>query len=167
MEEIVSIFLFTLSFLAAGLCIQYIIAKKFEEIAFKKGYDQSIHSFAMCFWLGIVGYLYVIALPDLTLQRLLRQQNNAPGPANSIPQQVTYPQQEYRPTATSPVISAPVAPQAPQTFSAPAAAPQAAAQHSAPAPQKTVVKRVVCKVCGCTKSANAPCPICGSTQNSD
>ena len=160
MEEIVSIFLFTLSFLAAGLCIQYIIAKKFEEIAFKKGYDQSIHSFAMCFWLGIVGYLYVIALPDLTLQRLLRQQNNAPGPANSIPKQVASPQYKHPPAT-------PVSPQAPQSLSAPAAAPQAAAQHSAPAPQKTVVKRVVCKVCGCTKSANAPCPICGCTQSSD
>ena len=45
------------------ICI--FVAKKFEEIAFQKGYDESIHSFAMCFWLGIVGYLYVIALPNL------------------------------------------------------------------------------------------------------
>ena len=47
------------------LVIQYIIAKKFEEIAFQKGYDESVHSCAMCFWLGLVGYLYVIALPNL------------------------------------------------------------------------------------------------------
>ena len=46
--------------------ISYLVARKFEEIAFQKGYDTTIHSFAMCFWLGIVGYLYVIALPDLT-----------------------------------------------------------------------------------------------------
>ena len=49
------------------LIINYIIAKKFERIAFDKGYDESIHSCAMCFWLGVVGYLYVIALPDLNL----------------------------------------------------------------------------------------------------
>lgn len=47
------------------LFINYIVAKKFEKIAFQKGYDDSIHSFAMCFWLGLIGYLYVIALPNL------------------------------------------------------------------------------------------------------
>ncbi len=44
--------------------INLVVALKFEKIAFAKGYDTSIHSFAMCFWLGIVGYLYVIALPN-------------------------------------------------------------------------------------------------------
>ena len=48
------------------LIIQYVVAKKFEKIAFQKGYDEEIHSFAMCFWLGIIGMLYVIALPDKT-----------------------------------------------------------------------------------------------------
>lgn len=51
--------------IAIALIINYVFAKKFEEIAFQKGYDESIHSFAMCFWFGILGYLYVIALPDL------------------------------------------------------------------------------------------------------
>ncbi len=54
--------------LAVALFIQYIVAKKFEAIAFQKGYDETIHSCAMCFWLGIVGYLYVIALPVLNEQ---------------------------------------------------------------------------------------------------
>lgn len=56
-----------LSFIAivVSFVINYFVAKKFEEIAFQKGYDASIHSFAMCFWLGITGYLYVIALPEL------------------------------------------------------------------------------------------------------
>ena len=45
--------------------IQWPVAKKFEKIAEMKGYDEEIHSFAMCFWLGWIGYLYVIALPDL------------------------------------------------------------------------------------------------------
>ena len=45
------------------LVIAYIVAKKFEQIAIEKGYP-NVHAFAMCFWLGIVGYLYVIALPN-------------------------------------------------------------------------------------------------------
>ena len=58
-------FLLLLIPLVIVLIINYIVACKFEEIAFQKGYDKSIHSLAMCFWLGIVGYLYVIALPNL------------------------------------------------------------------------------------------------------
>ncbi len=56
-------FLFILLVLAI-LFVQYVVAKKFEEIALMKGYDESIHSLDMCFWLGVVGYLYVIALPQ-------------------------------------------------------------------------------------------------------
>ena len=51
------------------ISIAYTVALKFEAIAFKKGYGKEIHSFAMCFWLSTIGYLYVIALPDLTLRR--------------------------------------------------------------------------------------------------
>ena len=51
--------------------INAIVASKFQDIAFKKGYDFSIHSFAWCFWLGIMGCLYVIALPDLKNQQIL------------------------------------------------------------------------------------------------
>ena len=58
-------FLFYIAIIFGALFLQYIVAKKFEEIAIMKGYGNEIHSFAMCFWLGIIGYLYVIALPDL------------------------------------------------------------------------------------------------------
>ena len=54
-------------FVLIVLGINLVIARKFEDIAFKKGYDSSVHSFAMCFWLGIIGCLYVIALPDLNV----------------------------------------------------------------------------------------------------
>ena len=47
-----------------ALIINVIVAKKFEKIAIEKGYSYEMHVFAMCFFLGIVGYLYVIALPD-------------------------------------------------------------------------------------------------------
>ena len=51
--------------LAVILVINYIVGKKFEEIAVDKGYsvDQT-HPFAMCFWLGIIGMIYVLALPN-------------------------------------------------------------------------------------------------------
>ena len=57
------------------MSISYIVAKKFEVIAFQKGYDESVHSFAMCFWLGVAGYLYVIALPDLTVNHQVNYSN--------------------------------------------------------------------------------------------
>ena len=63
------LFLFSLLITVGLVYLYYLIAKKFEKIAFQKGYDRSIHSFAMCFWLGMIGYLYVIALPDLTQQK--------------------------------------------------------------------------------------------------
>lgn len=47
------------------LYLNMTIASKFEQIASLKGYGKEIHSFALCFWLGIIGYLYVAALPDL------------------------------------------------------------------------------------------------------
>ena len=35
--------------LGVVLFINYIVAKKFEEVAFSKGYDASAHVLAMCF----------------------------------------------------------------------------------------------------------------------
>ncbi len=42
-----------------------ITAKTMERIARLKGYGEEFNCFMMCFWLGVVGCLYVIALPDL------------------------------------------------------------------------------------------------------
>ena len=45
--------------------ISFIVARKFKQIAIDKGHDaDKLHVFAMCFWLSIIGYLYVIALPN-------------------------------------------------------------------------------------------------------
>ena len=42
------------------------------EVASLKGYEPAKkHIFAICFWLGIFGYFYVLALPDLKLRKLL------------------------------------------------------------------------------------------------
>jgi len=51
------------------------IAKKFEQIVFAKGYGTELKAYYMCFWLGIVGYLYVILLPNAKLDNIeLKQQ---------------------------------------------------------------------------------------------
>ena len=64
------------------IVINCIVSKKFEKIAFQKGHTTAVHAFAMCFWLGAVGYLYVLALPDLRREQreneiliLLREKN--------------------------------------------------------------------------------------------
>ena len=64
-----------LYFLGIGIivAIAYImhkIAKAFEEIVFAKGYGTELHAYYMCLFLGIVGYLYVIALPNAKLDKI-------------------------------------------------------------------------------------------------
>lgn len=65
---------FVILLIALPIVINVIVAKKFEQIAIWKGYTD-VHAFAMCFWLGIVGYLYVIALPNITHDRISLSQN--------------------------------------------------------------------------------------------
>lgn len=52
----------------ALLLIQIFGAMMMTEAARKKGYGDEEHIFLKCFLLGIYGYLYVLALPDKTLQ---------------------------------------------------------------------------------------------------
>lgn len=159
MEELIPLFLFGLSFITAGLFLQYYIAKKFEEIAFKKGYTRDIHSFALCFWLGIIGYLYVIALPDLNLQKALSRKSNTPSYAQNTPQRDTFTQQATPPPAAAPT---PVAEPAMQAPPKPYQGPQTSIppQPRVAVPENPANKRVICKVCGCIKPYNDPCPRC-------
>ena len=55
--------------LALLLVFQGIGAYFMRNAAFKKGYGDADHIWAICFWLGIAGYLYVVALPDKTAQQ--------------------------------------------------------------------------------------------------
>jgi len=62
-----------------------IMAKTMEKIARQKGYGEEFNAFMMCFWLGMIGCLYVIALPDLKqreqLDRMIeRLDSQAPTP---------------------------------------------------------------------------------------
>ena len=53
------------------LIINWFIASKFKQISIDKGYVEKNHIFELCFFLGFFGFIYVSALPDLTL----REQN--------------------------------------------------------------------------------------------
>lgn len=53
----------------ALLAIHIFIAIMMEKTAKMKGHKRS-HAFALCFWFGIFGYVYVACLPDLKLQQL-------------------------------------------------------------------------------------------------
>lgn len=47
------------------LVINVIIASHMQDVAYAKGYDKEASAFAMSFWLGIAGWIYVLALPDM------------------------------------------------------------------------------------------------------
>ena len=47
-----------------GISINAYLASLMKKTGIAKGYGEDAHIWAICFWLGIMGYLYVIALPD-------------------------------------------------------------------------------------------------------
>ena len=64
-----------LAIIGGLIYLNHRIAKKFEQIVFAKGYGTELKAYYMCFWLGIVGYLYVILLPNAKLDNIeLKQQ---------------------------------------------------------------------------------------------
>ncbi|MCD2491982.1 hypothetical protein LQE92_05000 [Lacrimispora sp. NSJ-141] len=58
-----------ISTLIVALIIDIVMANLMQKVAFAKGYDTSIHSFAICLLIGFMGYIYVIALPDLIARK--------------------------------------------------------------------------------------------------
>ena len=61
--------MYVLIILAVYFVICAIFASKMQSVAALKGYGIDAHAWAMCFWLGILGGIYVIALPDLIQQK--------------------------------------------------------------------------------------------------
>ena len=66
-----------LSIIGGLIYLNHQIAKKFEQIVFAKGYGTELKAYYMCFWLGIVGYLYVIALPNAKLDNIELKQHKS------------------------------------------------------------------------------------------
>ena len=55
-----------------SLLIDITLAIKMCKVAKLKGYNtSSYHIFGICFWFGLFGYIYVLALPDLALREAL------------------------------------------------------------------------------------------------
>ena len=79
------IFIFT-----AAILIELFAAYMISSIVVEKGYTmQETHAFAKCFWLGIIGYIYVLGLPNrkklkqeqqllCTLQHIEAKMNHTP-----------------------------------------------------------------------------------------
>lgn len=55
--------LLVLALIAAVLWVTVFIAREFSAIAHAKGYDERRY-WHVAFWLGLVGYLIIIGLPD-------------------------------------------------------------------------------------------------------
>lgn len=56
------------------VCIWYlinnaIIASFLKNAAYAKGYDDNCHAWAVSFWLGLPGWIYVASLPDLVQRK--------------------------------------------------------------------------------------------------
>ena len=65
--------IFCIIILIAFLILYIYICHKMCEAVDAKGYNSaSEHIFAICFWFGLFGFLYALALPDLKLQRLIK-----------------------------------------------------------------------------------------------
>lgn len=58
----------TILAIVAGIAISFIIATMMSNVAVMKGHGKEVHAFAACFWLGIIGCIYVAALPDKIAQ---------------------------------------------------------------------------------------------------
>lgn len=71
MEDLIGIFIVIFLII---LAIQYVTAKKFLEIAYMKGYDDSSY-FWYCFLFGIAGYLMVVALPNRNARVSIKTDN--------------------------------------------------------------------------------------------
>ena len=80
-----------------------IMAKAMEKIARQKGYGEEFNCFMICFWLGMIGCLYVIALPDLKqreqLDRIIKLLDSQV-PANPPQQDVAWKLQKLPPVAS-------------------------------------------------------------------
>ena len=83
-----------LCLIAGGLIINYFIAREFYKAAVEKGYPQDKYLW-LPFFLGLVGYLLVIALPDRkrdyltgnnTAQGNTRNSTDASSPYNDLPE---------------------------------------------------------------------------------
>ncbi|MCI6021999.1 MAG: hypothetical protein MRZ64_09960 [[Bacteroides] pectinophilus] len=53
------------------VCVVIAVVKAYlmDDAAIRKGYEGQVHAWAISFWLGIFGDIYILALPDLFERR--------------------------------------------------------------------------------------------------
>lgn len=76
--------MYVVIFLIVYLVFCFIVASKFDDIALMKGHEGY---FKWCFWLSIIGWMMVIALPDRRIKFpdfTSAVQQNANIPQNSV-----------------------------------------------------------------------------------
>lgn len=84
------------------LVLNFIIAREFRRIAEDKGHDGRRY-FHFCFWLGLVGMLMVIALPDRAGQAAAYSSSAGNHPVAQPPQKPTQkPRRSAAPAAAAP-----------------------------------------------------------------
>ena len=66
-----------LAFIILLIAFLFFMAKKMCEIAELKGYNaKEKHIFAICFWLGLLGYIYTIGLTDIKKQEQQKEKQD-------------------------------------------------------------------------------------------
>ena len=68
---------FSVLILIVALIVHIALCIKFSAIAYEKGYDSSNYFWA-CFFLGMIGYVMVAALPDQRLHFILAELQKDP-----------------------------------------------------------------------------------------
>ena len=63
------IILLYIAIIVAWIIIMVKLANHMRDIAYAKGYDDRWHPWAWSFWLGVLGFIYVLALPDLVARK--------------------------------------------------------------------------------------------------
>ncbi len=103
--------------------LMLVIAFQFQKIAAEKGYS-SQKWFWLCFLLGLPGWLMVVALPDMKLQKLLRANpSSLSTPSATVSEVLKAPKVPQTPVAQQENTSAPVHAE-PHQSAAPTVAPQ-------------------------------------------
>lgn len=58
------------------LLIQFMVCSWIVNVAVEKGHERG-HLFAICFWLGVAGMIYVASLPNLKVEKQLKEIDNS------------------------------------------------------------------------------------------
>ena len=76
-----------------ALILAHYIAKQFHAVATDKGYPEKKY-YHICFWLGLIGYLLVIALPDRNRDQVRKLETEQDRPSMPVRQVTNAPAED-------------------------------------------------------------------------